>query len=222
MSDQFDLESSTDEDSHRVSRLSTTAESTSDDSVVKEYEDRYYAPRKSKSSFQDRPRSYSTMRVSDDERLWAAVAHASAVLTFISAILTAGFSVPISIFIPLVIYLLFRKQSDYVAFHALQSFVLQLAGTVGALALLVIGGLAWTVGLVIALVAMVILIGFVLVPLWGLVGIALLLIVIGLPFVMLFFGIVAAIQTYNGQDFRYPFIARWVDRQLAGGFLNVI
>jgi uncharacterized Tic20 family protein len=224
MSDQFDLESSADEDSHRVSRLSSsvTSEPASDDLVVKEYEERYYAPRKSKPNLRDRPRSYSTVRVTDDERLWAAVAHASAALTFISAILTAGFSVPISIFVPLVIYLIFRKQSDYVAFHALQSFVLQLAGTIGALALLIIGGLAWTVGLVIALVAMVILIGFVLVPLWGLVGIALLLVVVGLPFVMLFFGVVATIQTYNGQDFRYPFIARWVDRQLAGGFLNVI
>lgn len=220
MSDQFDIES--DDDSQRVSRLSSvTSDTIIDDSVVKEYEERY-TPRKSKPSLQNRPRSYSTMRVTDDERLWAAVAHASALLTFVSAIMTAGFSVPISIFVPLVIYLLFRKQSDFVAFHALQSFVLQLAGTVGALALLIIGGLAWTVGLVIALVAMVILIGFVLLPVWGLVGIALLLVVAGLPFGMLFLGVVAAIQTYNGQDFRYPFIARWVDRQLAGGFLNVI
>lgn len=227
MSDQFEFESEPD-DSQRVSRLSSAVTSDQEtpsetgESVVREYEERYYAPRKSKPSFRDRPRSYSTLHISDDERLWAAVAHASTVLTFISAVMTAGFSVPISIFVPLVIYLLFRKQSDYVAFHALQAFVLQLVGTVGALALLIVGGLAWLVGLVIALIAMVVLIGFVLVPLWGLVGIALLLVVVGLPFVMLFFGIVAAIQTYNRQDFRYPFIARWVDRQLAGGFLNVI
>jgi uncharacterized Tic20 family protein len=221
MSDPFDLES--DDDTQRVSRLSSTvtSEESSDDALVKEYEERY-TPRKNKSSLRDRPRSYSTRRVTDDERLWAAVAHATALLTFVSAVLTAGFSVPISIFVPLVIYLMFRKQSDYVAFHALQAFVLQLAGTVGALALLIIGGLVWTVGLLISLVAMLILVGFVLVPVWGLVGIALLLVVVALPFVMVFLGVVGAIQTYNGQDFRYLFIARWVDRQLAGGFLNVM
>ncbi|MBZ0290362.1 MAG: DUF4870 domain-containing protein [Anaerolineae bacterium] len=217
MSEPFEFEP--DDDSQRVSRLSSSAVRSEEEEaggVVREYQERYYGSRKAI------PRSYSTLHVSDDERLWAAVAHVSAVFTFVSAVMTAGFSVPISIFVPLVIYLMFRKQSDYVAFHALQSFVLQLIGTVGALALLLIGGVAWIIGLVVALVAMVILIGFVLVPLWGVVGIALVLIVMGLPFAMLFLGIVGAVQTYNRQDFRYPVIARWVDRQLAGGFLNVI
>ena len=43
-----------------------------------------------------------------------------------------------------------------------------------------------------------------------------------MPFVMLLFGTIAAIQTYNGRDYRYPYVARWVDRQLAGGLLNVV
>ena len=78
------------------------------------------------------------------------------------------------------------------------------------------------VGLVIALLAMVILIGFILVPVWGIVGVALLLATFGLPIAMIFYSTVAAIETYNGRDYRYPFIARWVDRQLAGGLLNAV
>jgi len=209
------------DDSERVSRLST-AEIESDDSVVKEYEERYYGPPITKAKMRDKPRSYSTFRVTDEERLWAAVAHGSVWITFITGFLTAGFSVPVSVFIPLVVYFMFRKRSDYVAFHALQAFVVQLIGTLGALALLVIGGAAWVVGLVVALIAIAILIGFVLVPVWGLVGIALLLVAIGLPFAMLLFGTIATIETYNGRDYRYPFVARWVDRQLAGGFLNAM
>jgi uncharacterized Tic20 family protein len=209
------------DDSERVSRLST-AEIETKDQVVKEYEERYYGPPITKAKMRDKPRSYSTFRVTDEERLWAAVAHGSVWITFITGFLTAGFSVPVSVFIPLVVYFMFRKRSDYVAFHALQAFVLQLIGTLGALALLVIGGAAWVVGLVVALIAIAILIGFVLVPVWGLVGIALLLVAIGLPFAMLLFGTIATIETYNRRDYRYPFVARWVDRQLAGGFLNAM
>ncbi|HLV36541.1 MAG TPA: DUF4870 domain-containing protein [Spirillospora sp.] len=217
MADEFDLET---ENEDRVSRLSTAPpmEDIPERDVVREYQQRYREPRK----FKDIPRSYSTMHVSDDERLWAAVAHASVWVTFITALFTAGFSVPLSIFVPLVIYFLFRNKSDYITFHALQAFVIQLVGTVGALALLVIGGIAWFVGLVIALLLMLVLIGFVLAPLWGIVGIALLVVVCLMPFAMLLFGTIAAIQTYNGRDYRYPYIAKWVDRQLAGGLLNIV
>jgi uncharacterized Tic20 family protein len=219
MSDEFNQEV---DDSQRVSRLSTAAPETSEDPVVKEYEERYYGPPVSAARLRERPRSYSTFRVSEEERLWAGVAHGSVWITFITGFLTAGFSVPVSIFIPLVIYFMYRKRSDYVAFHALQAFVLQLVGTVGALALFVIGGAAWFVGLIVALLAMVILIGFVLLPVWGIVGIALMLAVVFLPVAMLIFGTIATIETYNGRDYRYPFVARWVDRQLAGGYLNTI
>ena len=207
----------------RVIRLSadtpaTEAKSPEDDEVVKEYEQRYYGPRKP----MDRPRSYSTLHVSDEERLWAAVAHASVWVTFITGFATAGFSVPLSIFVPLVIYFVFRNKSDYVTFHALQAFVIQLMGTVGALAVLVIGGIAWFIGLIVALLLMLVLIGFILAPVWGLVGIIGLVAVFLMPVAMLLFGTIAAVQTYHGRDYRYPYIARWVDRQLAGGLLNVI
>jgi uncharacterized Tic20 family protein len=188
------------------------------DAVVDEYM-RRYTPAKAKP--REMPRSYSTLRVSDDERMWAAVAHASAWITVLGGLFTGGLFLVISIFIPLIIYFMFRQKSDYVAFHALQAFVLQLVGTVGAFALLIMGGLVWMVGMVIALLAMVILVGFILAPVWGLVGLALMVVVAVMPIAMLLFGTMGAIETYNGRDYRYPYIARWVDRQMAGGYLNV-
>jgi uncharacterized Tic20 family protein len=205
------------EDQERVSRLTGNAPRPSDDEVVREYEIRYTEPRRTQSA----PRSYSTMHVSDDERFWAAVAHASIWITLLGGLFTAGFVVPLSIFIPLGIYFLYRKQSDYIAFHALQAFVLQLIGTVGVLALAVVGGTAWAIGMIIAVLLVAVLAGIILVPLWGIIGIILALVIFVTPFASLLFGTIAAVQTYNRRDYRYPFIARWVDRQLAGGLLNV-
>jgi uncharacterized Tic20 family protein len=221
MADEFNRD-----ESDRVSRLSSI-EADSDsaveaDAVVREYEERYSDPPKRKSKPHDMPRSYSTMRVSDEERLWAALAHGSVWITFALFFTTAGVGVPLSVFIPVMIYFLFRKKSDYVTFHALQAFVLQLVGTVGALALLVIGGIIWVIGLIVSLVLIVVIVGIVIAPLWGLVGIALLVVVVLMPFAMLLLGTIAMIETYNRRDYRYPYIARWVDRQLAGGLLNAL
>lgn len=202
-------------DDERVSRLSTARVQTEDE-LVYEYEMRYQEPRKRKMM----PRSYSTMNVTDEEKLWASVAHASIWITMFSGFLTAGFTIPISIFIPLVIYLMYRKKSDYVVFHALQAFSLQIIATVGILALAVVGGLAWLIGMVIALLAIFVLAGVILVPLWAIVGILLALVVFLAPVGALLLATIAAYQTYNRHDYRYPFISRWIDRQLAGGFLN--
>lgn len=224
------------EDQERVSRLSS--DSTGDE-VVREYEQRYYGknarmsnsatangfdfddePARPAPRQREMPRSYSTLRLSDDEKLWAAVAHGSVWITLLGGFISSGTVVPLSVFIPLIIYFLFRNKSDYVSFHALQAFVLTLIGTVGAFLLLTIGGIVWSIGMVIALLAMVLLVGFILVPFWALVGVGLLAVVVLLPLAMLFLGTFAAIETYNGRDYRYPFIARWVDRQIAGGFLH--
>jgi uncharacterized protein len=199
-------------------RIIAPTEDAASDDVVEEYEDRYFPQRGEK--LKRAPRSYSTVSVSDDERLWAAVAHASAWVTALVGLVSFGFLIPLSIFIPLVIYFMFRRRSDYVAFHALQAFVLQLLGTVGAFAILMVGGVVWGVGMVVSLLAMALLVGFLLVPVWGLVGIAFAVGVIALPIAMLIYGTMAAIATYRGQDYRYPYIAQWVDRQLSGGLLN--
>lgn len=232
------------EDQERVSRLSSAAPAEpiengdgkvtdvrDPEAVVREYQRRYYGDRDNAEDApirgdqrkrRDTPRSYSTLRVSDDDRLWAAVAHGSAWLSLLAGVISGGTLLPITIFIPLVIYFVFRRKSDYIAFHALQAFVLQLIGTVGALALLIVGGIVWGIGMLIAMLLMIVLIGFILVPLWGLLGVVLLGVVALMPLAMVFFGTYAAIETYNGRDYRYPRIAEWVDRQLAGGYLHTV
>ena len=214
------------DDQERVSRLSTATPATppQGDEIVREYE-RRYQPEKPKARALGSsavPRSYSTMRLTDEEKLWAAIAHGSAWVTFIGGIVSAGAILPISVFVPLIIYFMFRKRSDYVAFHALQAFVLQLIGTVGAMLLLIVGGFVWAVGMVIAMLALLVLVGFVLIPVWALVGLVLLLVVMLLPLAMVLYATLATIETYNGRDYRYPIIAKWVDRQLAGNYLTVV
>jgi len=215
------------DDSERVSRLTANTppapperaaatEPASGNDVVREYEVRYQEPRRMRAT----PRSYSTMNISDEEKLWSAIAHGSIWVTLLSGFATGGFSVPLSVFVPLVIYFMFRKKSDYIVFHSMQAFVLQLIATVGVLALAVVGGTAWLIGMIVSLLAVFVLAGIVLVPLWGIVGIVLALTIFFTPLVALVFGTIAVVETYNKRDYRYPFIARWIDRQLAGGVLS--
>lgn len=204
------------DDNERVSRLSSAAMPEKGDELVHEYEMRYQEPRKLKA----KPRSYSTLNITDEEKLWASIAHASIWITMLTGFLTTGFGVPLTIFIPLIIYLMYRKKSDYVVFHAMQAFTLQAIATVGVLLLAVVGGVVWALGMIIAVLAVFVLAGIVLVPLWALVGLALLLVIFLAPLAALLLGTIAAVETYNRRDYRYPFISRWIDRQLAGGFLN--
>ncbi|NWF68521.1 MAG: DUF4870 domain-containing protein [Chloroflexi bacterium] len=208
----------------RLSRLSSTpggqpaAGEGDTESVVREYEERYQKLRREPTP-RSVPRSYRASAPTPAERRWSAVAHASAWLTLLGGFATLGISVPFSIFIPLALYLVFRKKSDYVAFHALQAFVLQLVGTVGAALLLSVGGVVWLLGLFIALLLVALAVGVVLVPLWAVAGLLLLLVVFLLPIAMLLYSTIGTLETANGRDYRYPVIARWIDRQLAGELL---
>lgn len=203
-------------DDERLSRLS--GEPANQDDVVREYEQRYNPQPKAKRKA--KPRSYSRLRVSNDDKLWAAVAHGSVWITFLMAVPTSGISLPFVVFVPLLIYFVFRNRSDYVAFHALQAFVLQLVCTVGALAAFIVGGAVWTVGLALAALLMLVLIGFVILPLWVLVGVIASVVISLLPLVGLVLATIATIRVYTGSDFRYPYIGNWVDRQMSGGLVS--
>jgi uncharacterized protein len=69
-----------------------------------------------------------------DERTWAMLAHLSVLLNLVTGILG-----PVA---ALIIYLVFKDRSRYVAYQSMQSFVFQLIWWVGAGAL---AGIAWTV-----------------------------------------------------------------------------
>ena len=129
-----------------------------------------------------------------DERTWALLAHLSVLLNLVT-----GFAGPIA---ALIIYLVYKERSRYVAYHALQSMIFQsicwygggmLAGICGILA----GVFAWTIVLPI---------------LFGLVALTLAL----LPMGAIVYGIIAAVQVNQGQDFKYWLVGDWVRGTLLG------
>src|SRR5688572_30799524 len=66
-----------------------------------------------------------------EERTWATLAHASGILTLLVGVGSMGIGAIPFVFAPLVIYLMYKDKSKYVAFHAAQALTLQVAGTVG-------------------------------------------------------------------------------------------
>lgn len=128
-----------------------------------------------------------------DERTWAMLAHLSVLVNLFTGVLG-----PV---VALIIYLMFANRSKYVAYHAMQSFLFQLAIWYGI-------GVMWgIVGLLSAL-----LIGIVLIPFACLLTPLLLL---GMAIAPIY-GIVGAVQTSQGQDFQYWWVGSWVRSLLTG------
>jgi uncharacterized Tic20 family protein len=126
-----------------------------------------------------------------DEHTWAMLAHLSVLINLVT-----GFLGPLA---ALIIYLVFRDRSRYVAYQSLQSAIFQLIAWVGGG---VVIGLIWAVtGILSALIIGILCIPFSLV----------FTIVFGLlPVAALVYGVYAAIQTSQGQDFRYWLVGDWV------------
>jgi uncharacterized protein len=115
------------------------------------------------------------------ENSWSILAHLSLFLN-----LFTGFLGPIA---ALVIWLVYKDRSQKVAFHALQSMWYQVAW-------LVLVGVGWAfTGLL-----MLVLIGFLLVPVMALLTLV--------PFVHAAY---AAYRVSQGEDYRYPFIADLIE-----------
>jgi uncharacterized Tic20 family protein len=122
-----------------------------------------------------------------DERTWSMLAHLSILINLVS-----GFLGPVA---ALVIYLVFKDRSRYVAYQSLQSFLFQLIWWAGGGALV---AATWAVTGVLS----AILIGLLCIPLAMLISLV--------PLAALVYGVVAGIQTSQGQDFRYWLIGDWV------------
>jgi len=123
-----------------------------------------------------------------DERTWAMLAHLS-----VLANLFTGFFGPVA---ALVIYLVYKDRSRYVAYHTMQSFVFQLIWWVGAGAL---AGLAWAIsGALVAVVGL----GCLLMPFACIITL--------IPMAALVYGVIGAVQCSQGVDFRYWLVGDWV------------
>jgi hypothetical protein len=132
-----------------------------------------------------------------DERTWGTLVHLTTLLNLVT-----GFGGPIA---ALIIYLVYKDRSRYVAYHSLQSMIFQLIWWFGGGVLI---GAMWAI--VGALSA--ILIGIVLIPFALLFTFMLLL----LPLGALVYGIVGAIQVNQGRDFKYWLVGDWVRGTLTG------
>ena len=128
-----------------------------------------------------------------DEHTWAMLAHLS-----VLANLVTGFLGPVA---ALVIYLVFKDRSRYVAYHSMQSFVFQLIWWIGGGALT---GIAWTFT------------GILSIALIGLLCIPLACVISLIPLGALVYGIIGAVQCSQGQDFRYWLVGDWVRSTLTG------
>jgi uncharacterized Tic20 family protein len=122
-----------------------------------------------------------------EERTWAMLAHLSTLLNLVT-----GFLGPIA---ALVIYLIFKDRSRYVAYQSMQSFVFQLVFWLGAG---VLAAILWTVSLIFSIVIF----GLCLMPIAFVISLV--------PFAALVYGVVAAIQCSEGVNFKYWLVGDWV------------
>ncbi len=132
-----------------------------------------------------------------DERTWGMLSHLSVLLNLVT-----GFAGPIA---ALVVYLIYKDRSRFVAYHALQSMLFQLIWWYGGG--LLIGGMWAVVGALSAIV-----IGVVLIP----IAIPMTCVLALLPAGAVIYGIVGAVQTSQGQDFKYWLVGDWVRGTLTG------
>ena len=122
-----------------------------------------------------------------DERMWAMVSHFSVLVNLIS-----GFLGPL---VPLIIYMVYKDRSRYVAYHSLQSLIFQLIWWVGGG---ILAGVTWALSGILSAV----LIGLLCMPFACVFS--------AMPLVALIYGIIGGVQTNQGQDFKYWLVGDWV------------
>jgi hypothetical protein len=121
--------------------------------------------------------------LSADEKLWGMLAH---LLTLLGYVVVVGEYIA-----PLVIYLVYKDRSRFVAFHALQALFFQLLALAVTIALMLFSIVTLGCGILLA------------VPL----GIA-------LAIAVLVYTIIAAIQANNGIWYELPIVGRWARNTL--------
>ena len=149
-----------------------------------------------------------------EEMNWAAIAHASIVLTLLLGMVTSGLGAILGVFVPALIWYAHREKSDYVAEQARQATAFQLAGFAAMLVLALGGALILTVGWTVSAILVLVLIGLLLLPVMLLLTVLTVVALVALPVAQVIYGCYAAAETYSGRPFRYAWIADLVDRHL--------
>jgi uncharacterized Tic20 family protein len=115
------------------------------------------------------------------------LAHLSVLLNLVTAVLGTVAA--------LVIYLVFKDRSKYVAYQAMQSFVMQIIFWVG-------GGILVAVSWFLSSILVAVFIGILCIPFACILSF--------LPLAGVVYGIVGGVQCSQGQDFKYWLVGDWV------------
>jgi hypothetical protein len=143
----------------------------------------------------------------------SALAHTSILLT-VALSPAGGVGALVGLVIPLVIYLSYRDRSRFVAFHGMQALVYQGAGIliylIVAVLLALVVTAAWTISGLLSAVA----VGFLLMPLAVLITVGMVVVLLIAPVAWMIYGLYAAYQVYQGNDFRYWLLGEWAEREM--------
>jgi len=150
-----------------------------------------------------------------DETNWAALAHASILLTLLLGVATGGIAVFLGPIVPALIWYAYRDKSAYVTEQARQATIFQVAGLLALLALAVVGALLVAIGWAVSAVLVVVLVGIILLVVMAIVTLLWGAAIIALPIAQVVYGCYAALETYNGRPFRYWWVADVIDRYQA-------
>jgi len=150
-----------------------------------------------------------------EEMNWAAVAHASILLTLFLGLVTGGVAALLGPIVPAAIWYAYRDKSAYVTEQARQATIFQLAGMVALLALTTVGAIVVAVGWTVSAILVIVLVGLLLLPVMLVVTLLWIVGVVALPIAQVVYGCYAALEAYNGRPFRYRWIADLIDRYQA-------
>jgi uncharacterized Tic20 family protein len=143
---------------------------------------------------------------------WAALAHASILVTLLLGIASGGIAAILGPIIPAIIWYVYRDKSEYVAGQAWQATIYQLAGIAALLVLAIVGAILVAVGWAVSAVLVIVLVGLILLPIMLIVTLLWVVAIVALPIVQVVYGCYAALEAYNGRPFRYWAIADLIDR----------
>ncbi len=153
--------------------------------------------------------------LSRNETSWAAIAHASILMTLVLGIASGGLAAILGPIIPALIWYAFRDKSEYVEEQARQATVYQLVGVLGLYALALVGALLVAIGWTVSAVLLIVLIGILLMLIMLIVTLLWAAALVALPIVQVVYGCYAALEAYNGRPFRYWGVADLIDRYQA-------
>jgi len=160
------------------------------------------------------PKQAPYLGLTRDEMTWAALAHASILVTLAIGLATGGLGAIVGVAIPAIIWYSYRDKSAYVVDQARQATIFQLAGIAGLLVLAVGGAILLTVAWVASALLVLVLIGLVLLPLVLILTLLWVVAIVALPIVQVVYGCYAAVETYNGRSFRYRWVADLMDKYM--------